>query len=272
VGVETEPNDLKDSRDKLLGDLAKLTDFQGVQMHDGLYAVTINGHTLVQDETFVPLVVSNDPLNSGYAQITWSDDNSLAVMSEGEIAGLKITRDTEAAGYRQSLDQLAQGLINAINPVHAAGYALNTGTPSGEVFFTGTTIQDIDINPILIADPSQLAAASNPNAPGDGSNALALAQLQNALTMSGNTMTFGTYYQGLVAQVGLDSQHNQVSLNTQTQLLSNMDQQRESISGVSLDEETTNMMKFQDGYNAAIRVISVMDSMLDTLINKMGVS
>lgn len=269
-GIDTQPNDLLDARDQLLDELSQITDFEGHQMENGLYDITIGGHTLVQDAIFVPLAVEDDPANNNFARIYWTDDNTTASISDGEIKGLSDIRDMYIPVYRQALDDLAQGLMTSVNSVHAAGYGLNAATPSGLDFFTGTGVQDLQVNPILTADPDQIAAATNPNAPGDGSNALALAQLQNALTMAGSTQTFGVFYQNLVAQVGLDGQQNTLSQDSQQALVDSLEQQRDSISGVNLDEEMTDLMRYQEAYQAAVRMISVMDSMLDTLINGMG--
>jgi flagellar hook-associated protein 1 FlgK len=270
LGVETQPNDLFDKRDQMLEDLAKITNYEGHVMPNGLYDITINGHTLVQDGTFVPLTVVDDPLNSNYASITWSDDGSNASISGGEIKGMLDLRDTYLPAYRQALNDVAVGVMNNVNPLQASGYALNAAAPSGINFFTGTDISTMQVNAAIVATPTLIAAASNPSAPGDGSNALAIAQIQQAATMAAGSQTFGEYYQNIVAQVGLDSQHNQMSNDTQKALLSSLEAQRDSVSGVNLDEEMTNMMKHQDGYNAAVRVISTMDSMLDTIINRMG--
>jgi flagellar hook-associated protein 1 len=269
-GVATVPNDLMDKRDQLLEELGKLTNFDGHEMTNGLYDITIGGHTLVQDNVFIPITVGNDPLNNNFAALTWSDDGAAVQITAGDIKGLSDMRDLNLPVYRQALTDLAVGLANAVNPVHAAGYALNAGTPSGLDFFTGTDAQTFQVNAALIADPTLIAAAQNPNAPGDGSNALALAQLQNAATLAGGTQTVGEFWQNLVAQVGLDGQHNALSEKAQSALLDQLTNQRESISGVNLDEEMTDMIKYQDGYQAAIRVISTMDAMLDTIINKMG--
>ncbi|MEW6517293.1 MAG: flagellar hook-associated protein FlgK [candidate division FCPU426 bacterium] len=270
LGMETPPNDLLDKRDGLLRELSELTDFEGHEMTNGLYAVTINGHTLVQDNIFVPLQVVDDPMNNNYAMAQWSDDGSTLVYREGKLAGLTEVRDTYLPGYRSSLNDLALGLMNSINPVHAAGYALNAAAPSGQVFFTGIDLQTMAVNPILTADPTQLAAATQASAPGDGSNALAIAQLQSALILSGGTQTAGEFYQEWIAQVGLDSEESQVRLDTQNLLVSGLEQQQESLVGVNLDEEMTNLMRYQDAYQAAIRVVSAMDEMLNQLINQMG--
>lgn len=270
IGVESSPNDLMDSRDKLLRDLAGLVNFQGHEMSNGLYSITIDGHTLVQDEEFIPINVISDPLNNNFSQAVWSDDGTVVGINDGELQSLVELRDTYIPVYRSALNDMAQGFINTINPLHAAGFALNAGAASGLDFFTGTDLSDIEVNAAIKADPTLVAAATNATAPGDGSNALAMAQLQNAYTMSGGTQTFGEYYQNFVAQVGLDSDDAQRNLETQNQLVGSFETLQESVSGVNLDEEMTDMIRYQEGYQAAIRVVTSMDEMIDTIINKMG--
>jgi flagellar hook-associated protein 1 FlgK len=271
LGVEATPNDLYDKRDTLLGQLSQLTNFEGHQMSNGLYDITIDGHTLVQDNTFVPLTVANDPTNNNYAAITWSDDGSKANITDGKIQGLVDMRDNYIPKYRQSLNDLATGIMTSVNALQSSGYALNAATASGINFFTGTGAGDIQVNAAIVADATLISAAQSASAPGDGANALAMAQLQSTKTMSAGTQTFGDFYDNFVAQVGLDSQNNTNTNNTQKTLVSSLTTQRDSISNVSLDEEMTNMIQYQDGYNAAARVITTMDSMLDTIINHMGV-
>ncbi|MCD4813455.1 flagellar hook-associated protein FlgK [bacterium] len=270
VGVESQPNDLKDQRDVLLRELSELVNFEGHEMSNGLYAISINGHMLVQDNTFNPIQVVNDPLNNNYAQAIWSDDGTAVAIDDGKLQGLMDMRDVYLPVYRTALDDIAQGFINTVNPIHVAGFALNAAAPSGQDFFTGTTIQDIAVNPILTADPTQIAAATNPSAPGDGSNALLIAQAQYSLTMAGGTQSLGEFYQQFVAQVGLDSQDTQMRQLTQASLVGSLINQQESNAGVNLDEEMTNMIRYQDAYQAATRVITAMDEMLDVLINRMG--
>jgi flagellar hook-associated protein 1 FlgK len=161
--------------------------------------------------------------------------------------------------------------MTSVNALQSSGYALNAATASGINFFTGTGAGDIQVNAAIVADATLISAAQSASAPGDGANALAMAQLQSTKTMSAGTQTFGDFYDNFVAQVGLDSQNNTNTNNTQKTLVSSLTTQRDSISNVSLDEEMTNMIQYQDGYNAAARVITTMDSMLDTIINHMGV-
>jgi flagellar hook-associated protein 1 FlgK len=160
--------------------------------------------------------------------------------------------------------------MNNVNALQSTGYALNAAAPSGINFFTGTGAGDMAVNAALVADSTQVAAAQSASAPGDGSNALAMAQLQNSQTMSAGTQTFGDFYDSFVAQIGADSQANTNTNNTQKTLLDTMTTQRDSVSSVSIDEEMTNMIQYEKGYQAAAKIINTMDTMLDTVINHMG--
>jgi len=110
---------------------------------------------------------------------------------------------------------------------------------------------------------------------GDGSNALALAQLKHELTMvlPGNeqpTGTFEDYYRAVIGQLGVAGQEARRMVENQELLVSQLQNNRESVSGVSLDEEMVNMIRFQHAYSAAARLVTVIDEMLDRIINRTG--
>jgi len=113
------------------------------------------------------------------------------------------------------------------------------------------------------------AAGTLPLAPGDNSNALLLVDIKHDATTMG-TATFDDYFRGMVAQLGVDGQAAGRMVDNQGLLVSQLFTQQQQLSGVSLDEEMTNMIKFQHAYNAASRVITSMDEMLGTLISRMG--
>lgn len=109
------------------------------------------------------------------------------------------------------------------------------------------------------------------NGIGDGSNALRLARLRHQNAMVDDSTTFNDFYISLISRVGAQGEEAQDRIENQETLLKNLTGLRESVSGVNLDEEMSNMVAFQHGYNAAARVISTMDTMLDIIINRMGV-
>ena len=106
---------------------------------------------------------------------------------------------------------------------------------------------------------------------GDGSNALRIAKLRHINAMVDNNTTFNDYYIATVSRIGTQGEEAKDRIQNQETLLKNLANLRESVSGINLDEEMANMVAFQHGYNASARVISTMDQMLDTIINRMGV-
>lgn len=125
----------------------------------------------------------------------------------------------------------------------------------------------MEVNSLISDDISMIAAASVSNSPGDGSNASAMAGLRDESLMNGNQYTFADYYGSLVGKVGVETWKSGEDYRHQQAVVDQLEGYRESISGVSLDEEMINLIKFQKAYEAAARIISVVDEMLDTLIN-----
>jgi flagellar hook-associated protein FlgK len=108
--------------------------------------------------------------------------------------------------------------------------------------------------------------------PGDNTNAVAIAQLGTALTMNndvlGNpTASFGDYYSSFIGKLGLSANEASANLDTRTTLLTQYQTQQDSISGVSLDDEMSNIVNYQHAYAASARLITTTNAMLDTLIN-----
>ncbi len=133
----------------------------------------------------------------------------------------------------------------------------------------------VGINADLKADPGKLAAGlgknGNPAEAGDGSAALAIAGLRGSPVMIGAAKTFDDYFANSVAGIGLKGETAQVTYQTEQKVMKDLTDLRDSISGVNIDEEMSNLLKFQHGYQAAARFISNWNDMLDTIINRMGV-
>lgn len=133
------------------------------------------------------------------------------------------------------------------------------------------------VDDAILADVDRIAAAegrdvggtgdfNTSNGVGDGSNALRIARLRQKNAMIDSNTTFNEFYNGLIARIGTQGQQAQDRVRNQTTLLTNLRNLRESISGINLDEEMSNMVMFQHGYNASARVVSMFDKMLETII------
>jgi flagellar hook-associated protein 1 FlgK len=247
--VGDQPNDLLDQRDVLLDRLAQLGNVSVTEGALGSVDVTIGGATLV----------------SGTTASTLAETDFTSLTSGKRGGGLSDLRDTVLPGYRATIDGIASALITQTNTRHAAGFDL--AGAAGGAFFTGTGAGDIAVSSAILASPSLIAASGN-GTPGNADNALAIANLRSTPVVGGSTID--TAYVQLVTTVGSDAQEAQRTLENAALLAGSLEDRRQSVSGVSLDEEMTNLVKFQRGYQASARAMSAVDSMLETLITRTG--
>jgi len=242
-------NDLLDQRDLLIDKLGSLVNLTTTKNADGSVTLQVGSFKLVQSGTQTTVNALSDFGTN---------------LTAGKLKGLDWLGQTIGGpgGYVAKLDTVATSLINSVNAAQAAGYTL-AGTQTTEKFFTGTNASNISVNANLVSNPALVAASGAANAPGDGTNALAIAALR------GNAAVDGAY-QALVVTIGSDSQDARRSTDNSNVLVDALTNRRDSVMGVSIDEEMTNLIRFQRGYQAAARALTTMDEMLDTLITRTG--
>jgi flagellar hook-associated protein 1 len=182
------------------------------------------------------------PLVTGSGTITWPQ----TLTNPGGKLGALQNLQTTIAGYRTALDGVASSLATGVNALH--------GTPP---FFTGTTASTIAVGVTTATLKSSASGLAGANDIARGA-----AALRNGAIDGG--------YNALVRQIASDASEANRQLTTQTSIVTTLNERRQSVSGVSLDEEMTNMIRFQRGYQASSRAMSTMDEMLDTLINRTG--
>jgi flagellar hook-associated protein 1 FlgK len=174
------------------------------------------------------------------------------------------------------------GVLNAPGPEGAydwggpdAAAALTGGAADRALAPTAHPSGWIEVNPALIRDPGSVASGFGENGraanPGNGDAAMAVASIRNTAVMVGRLGTFDDYFADAVGRAGMLGARSRDSLETQNLIMKQLKDMRESVSGVNVDEELSNMIKYQHGYAAAARFITTVNSMLDTLINRMGV-
>lgn len=257
------PNDFLDQRNVAVEQLAKLTGAE-VRPNGPLIDVIVGGTLLVAGVHTEQLTVDGSPpsVNIDGSPIT-------AGGSMGQLASLATTGLDE---LRQRLDMIATGLRDAVNTIHAQGTDLD-GNAGGD-FFVGTSARDFDVNPDLTA---RGIAASTSGEPGDGNNAVALADIryEKLVGTIGDpdtpSLTASDAVADLISDIGRRATSADRRLDATNALVSSLDGQRQETSGVSIDEEMTNLLKYQRAYEAAARIITAADEMLDTLINRVGV-
>lgn len=218
------------------------------------------------------LTITAEPGGTGNIRVT--------LVGGGTAGAETVTTDPVTGDIRIAIEdgvsnggQIAAALqaLSGINTVVAAapGAAWNLSAGTNTVALAGgSSAGAIQVN-AAISNNLDLIAASSTSAgiPGNNSQAIAIANLQHALTMNGNSSTFEGYYNSLVSKVGGDLQSADAYFNHQSSMVVQLENRRESISGVSLDEEMINLIKFQTAYDAAAKLITTADELLQTVLN-----
>ena len=135
--------------------------------------------------------------------------------------------------------------------------------------FTGHDARTIDVNPAILDNPLLLTSAFSldPLETGDNAAARAMADVRNALTLESNSASLNDYYESTLVKIGIDARANQDLFDVERAFVDDFRRRRQEVSGVSIDEEVTNLMQYQRAFEAAARVIMVTDRMLDALLN-----
>ncbi|MGZ3596323.1 MAG: flagellar hook-associated protein FlgK [Syntrophales bacterium] len=261
--------DLCDKRTELLKNISQIADVNYYEEKDGSVNVYIsNGRSLVEGTNVWNLNVKANPNNSNYYDIVFADAPNQVINGDlkgGQLAGLIDVRDNKVAGYLNDLNSMASTIITKVNALNSSGYDLN-GNAGGNFFSTTSTLaKDMQVDSSIVADVRKIAAGTTVN--GDGDNASSIAALQNDASSMGSGMTIDNFYESLTSRVGQDVVNAQNTLDHQTSVMNQLENQRDAVSGVSLDEEMLNLIKYQAAYNAAGRLVATVNTMMNNLIN-----
>ncbi len=264
LGTNASANDLRDRRQKRIEDLAQLVKIDTTANANGGVDIAIDGVTLVSGPLVQDTLESYDAGGGQFLVRTVTGGTQLN-LTGGKMQGTIDARDNDLVALQTQIDTLAGTLIAEVNAVHATGYGLS-GT-SGESFFTGSNASDIAVNANLVGDPSMIQASGVSGAVGDNSVALALAQLADKPHVGLANQTFLEEYGRTVASLGQSLNGLNTQLSNQEIVENMLLRQRDSVSGVSLDEEMTDLIKFQRAFEASAKLIVTIDEMLVTVVN-----
>jgi flagellar hook-associated protein 1 FlgK len=269
VAAGQQPNDLMDRRDNLVKQLAGLVGATASEERTsdgrstGVVNVSLNGTVLVQGSDARALPSTFTAANG--QGILGTGRDAVAVTG-GTLGGMLAAVDT-LGGYRSEMDQVAATLVREVNALHRTGNGLD-GLNNRD-FFAGTSAATIAVSASVRGNPSAIAAATAPlsgqtAAAGNGGNARLIAKLVDKAVFGSDTIV--GKYNAHVASVGADVQDATDAASTSKAVGTQLDTLRSSVEGVSLDEELTRMLEYQRSYQAAARMLSAMDSLLETLI------
>jgi flagellar hook-associated protein 1 FlgK len=247
-----------------LEQLSQYANFTALQQPDGSISVYLGGQTpvVIGDQSYG--IQANTSLPQ--LQILSAQGNDItSQITGGQLAGEITVRNSQIPSYLSGINSLAQSVADQVNTTLAQGLDQNGNSPVNNLFtYDATTgaAQSLAVNPLVTTD--QIAAAL-PGAPGGNGNALNLAALANAANTNGQTFTQA--YAALTAQVGGDISTANTNVTTDQQLLTQAQTARSNISGVSLNEQAAALIQFQRSYQAAAKMITVLDDMTNTVLS-----
>ncbi len=282
------PSDLQDLRDTKLDALAGLANIQVHEDSRGCMTVSLGGNVIADNGYAETLKVAQGPAavisGSSFDQLRIVTGQGMDVsITGGEAGGVLKSYNTAIPDALGRLDRLAEGLINEVNRLHATGYGLGNPPVTGINFFKGTDAETIGLD---LTDTSggaaagsapnadNIAASSLPSAAGNNDIALLIAGAFNRKPLTGaggetllDGLSLSQYYSVSVTRVATAVNAASTQAESQELVSIQLAAQRDSVSGVSVDEELTNMIKFQRAFDAAAKMVSTVDEMYQTLLN-----
>jgi len=285
-------NDLRDLRDMKLDELSKIAGARVIPQTDGTTSVLIGNSTLVQGGTARPLSLKLEtpnplpatPLTDVNVRIQLGTSTDRLAPLAGELKSMVDVLNVDIPEARSRLDAMAAQFTTAVNAVHTTGYTFSGNTVPGSAagnFFEAGTVPNpvsaatIKLDSAILSDPLRIAASGNANGPTDNSMAQRLAGLRivdntvNWTSSTGATETgsFLSFFRSMVTRIGIDTAAAADNATVYRSLADQSDARRQSVSGVSTDEELVNMMRVQQSYQAATKMIKVADEMMQTLLS-----
>ena len=269
-----------------------------LKMKEGLKIELVKGNQSATLETNPSSLVGNDKSNNPIEgmKITAADGTvhmpgHADFLDNGKLKSLMSSYGTDtgkvdAAGNKiieglypdmiAELDKMVLAFTTKFNEVYASGFPKegNIGVPT-EFFVpkdptSPLSAGNFKVNDLIVADPNLFRASTELDEEGNGKNAKLLADIQSSAIKGLGGSTLETYFQGVIGKLGVNGEQAVRNTDNAVTLLGAVEHRRASISAVSLDEEMTDMIRFQQAYNASARMITVVDETLDKIINGMG--
>jgi flagellar hook-associated protein 1 len=304
VGIKTagaEPNDLYDQRDALLDKLSQLVDTDVTYLQNGQINLSIAGQAMIRSGAKVNSlnVITNPgpiPTPDDLPALVVTTTSPVQTLTDGlgtdEITSGKIRGLIELAGNDPTLstirgvlgqlDTLINSIVTQVNTLQTSGRDQSGGATPPAFFVNNPALNPgkslnifhLEVNSAVVANPGLLAAAINDPTvtggfagKGDGRNALAMAQIRdNGLVALGGSSTL-EYLNALVSKIGIDTRSYQDITTTQTSQTNTISNQRQAVSGVNIDEETIDLLRYQRAFEATSKTISILDEVMQTIIN-----
>jgi len=259
---------------QLVKELSGIMDVQTFTDENGGVTVMTTGGKILVDRGIVNELTAERSMADNFYRILWSGSSSSSVditdsIKGGSLKSLIDIRDNQIPELIDVVNDLAESLITEVNDLHSTGYNANGTT--GINFFTAVTADfaaNIDISDEVEADVGNVAATSSAASTSGNDIALALANLSSSsVSIGGQDTTYTDYTASIASRIGSLSQNAQDLSEYHQTLLTTMETKRDSVSGVTIDEEMTNLIKYQYAYQAAARLLNTADTLFTALLS-----
>lgn len=261
TGMGQSAGTLEDQRTQLINQLSSLIDVSVIPGNNTLVLTTASGTALVAGQQSFKL--STQPESSGMQHVYAQGGDITSTIVSGQLGGVLQVRDQQLPAILTQLDTLAAGLANAVNGVQTSGYDLNGNL--GTNLFNAPPPAGAAANLAVAITGPALIAASSDGTPGNNGNMEAMYALRNQGVIAGQSPS--DYYSDIVFNVGNLAANANAQQGASSLVLRQLKDERNSVSGVSLDEEAANLMRYQQAYAASAKVISAIDAMMQVVIN-----
>lgn len=291
-GLGGETGDLRDQRDLIIRRLSESFSVNAyMDERNNFIVMARNVGTIVSGTEVQELAVrgtsKDDSSNnmSGSVEVFFKHRPAVSMTDKfkgGRLTSMTKVRNEEIRGFQEKIDDIAYNLANSVNAIHRRGYANREAQPGAAVdskgpltgidfFKTPTTKENaalnMDLSELVKDDLSNISTALDANSPGDNRIALAISKLQHERIMDEGTSTLEESYLQTIGRVGLETGKANLDREQSEGILVQANNIRERISGVNLDEETANMVRFQHAYQASAKVMQTAQQMFDTVLN-----
>ena len=254
--------EIDDGRATLLDELANLAGADNRLADDGTVTLLVNGVSIVDGRQARELLYERDS-NGKPVILPLTAGGAVPKIATGEIAGLYSVVENDLAALRESLDQIAVTVAREVNAIHSSGVDANGNTALAFFDEDITGMGDFVVSELILQDSGRIAAELEPGS-GDNLIALRIAELQNTPLVNGESI--GEAFQAIVTDLGAGIREVELMSEVADSSLTQMESYRESASGVSIDEEMANLLRYENAYNAAAKLTQVLSKMLDTIL------
>jgi flagellar hook-associated protein 1 FlgK len=258
-------NEIKDALQASLEELSEYVNVSTTTNEDGKLSLFVDGYEMVTDNAMTGSV----KLYTDTGGMNFLADNASSErisLQSGSVKGLIDVRDDSIKDLQDQLNTLASNLITEVNALHQTGFNLSGVNDGSLTFFTGTNASDIGVDSAIISDPRLLQAAGTGEV-GDNTVIRAMAEVGDIAISGLSNMTFSEHYGNTISRFGQDMALTDTRLIDQQSVQTMLEKQRDSVQGVSIDEEVANLIIYQRAFQASARLISTMDTLMNDVLN-----